>query len=129
MKTLFLILGTVLSTITMNSQEISLENDKINYGEIQYGDDGHRDFVITNIGTEPLLINNVVGQCGCTTAFENGKPGWPTEPIRPNGKGIIKINYDTKRVGKFNKMITISSNDLKGEKKIFIYGNVLPKKD
>jgi len=129
MKKIFLILGTVLlSTGIMKSQEILLENDKINYGDINYGDDGHRDFVITNIGTEPLLINNVIGQCGCTSSIENGKPGWPIEPIRPNGKGIIKINYDTKRVGKFNKMITINSNDLKGEKKIFIYGNVLPQK-
>lgn len=130
MKKLLIILGAVLiSTATMNSQKISFEKERVNYGKIEYDSDGHREIVITNVGTQPLFIKDVVGQCGCTTAMEGGIPGWPIEPILPNGKGIIKFKYDTKREGRFDKLITIHSNDILGDRTFYIYGDVLPKKN
>jgi len=129
MKKIILTLTTVfLSTVLMKSQEISFEKDKIDYGTVQYDSDGFRDFVFNNIGDSPLIIQHVQGQCGCTTTSHDGKPGWPQEPIMPKQKGIIRIKYDTKRLGKFNKVITVTSNDIKGTKTIFILGEVVEKK-
>ena len=127
MKKIVFILGMVLSTMIMNSQEISFENDKINYGVIEIGSDGTKEFIFTNVGKEPLIITNVQGQCGCTTTTQNGVPGWPLEPIEPNRKGIIKVKYDTKRIGRFEKVITVFSNSVKGNKVIFITGEVKEK--
>jgi len=128
MKKIILILGMVcLSSMIMKSQEISFEKDKIDYGVIEYNSDGFKEFIFKNTGKEPLIITNVQGQCGCTTTIENGIPGWPQEPINPNHSGIIKIKYDTKRIGKFEKVITIYSNSIKGNKIIFISGEVKQK--
>lgn len=130
MKKLLIILGTVLiSTVSLKSQEISFEKEKINYGTIESGSNGYRDIVFTNIGKDPLIITSVVGVCGCTTTIEDGKPGWPTDPILFQEKGVIKVKYDTKREGKFAKIITIHSNNLSGDKQVLIYGEVLPKKN
>lgn len=130
MKKLLIILGTVLiSTVSMKSQQILFEKERFNYGKIEHNSDGRREIVITNIGTQPLFIKSVVGQCGCTTAMDGDVPGWPTEPILPNGKGIIKFKYDTKREGRFDKLITIHSNDILGDRTFYIYGDVLPKKN
>lgn len=127
MKKIILTLGTVfMLTASVKSQEILLETNKINYGTVEYGSDGHREVVITNVGKEPLFIKDVIGQCGCTATIENNVPGWPLEPILPNGKGIIKFKYDTKREGRFDKFITIHSNDITGDKVIYIHGTVKP---
>ena len=128
-KTILILTTVILSTVSMKSQQISLEKDRLNYGTIEYGSDGFRDIVVTNVGTQPLFIKDVIGQCGCTSAIENGIPGWPLEPILPNRKGIIRVKYDTKREGRFDKMITIYSNDITGNKVVYIYGDVLPKKN
>ena len=60
------------------------------------------EFVFTNIGKEPLIISKAKGSCGCTV------PEWPKEPIMSGETGVIKVNYDEKRIGSFNKSITIT---------------------
>ncbi|MBX7094613.1 MAG: DUF1573 domain-containing protein [Flavobacteriales bacterium] len=62
-------------------------------------------FVFKNTGTAPLVISDVERSCGCTT------PEWSKDPIPPGGKGVIKVHYDSKRVGVFTKSITVKSND------------------
>ena len=55
-------------------------------------------------GTEPLVISNARGSCGCTV------PVWPKEPIMPGESSQIEIRYDTKRLGKINKTVTLTTN-------------------
>lgn len=129
MRKIILTIVTVLFSVSMKSQQISLEKNRIDYGIIQLGSDGSKEVNFTNIGTVPLIIKNVIGQCGCTSTMENNSPGWTTTPILPNEKGVIKFKYDTKRLGKFNKIITIQSNDILGDKVICIYGEVIEKND
>jgi len=79
-------------------------------------------FEFTNKGTAPLIINNVEASCGCTT------PEWSKKPILPGQKEYILAIYDPKnRPGKFEKNITIYSNDVEGEKILIISGEVIPK--
>ena len=87
---------------------------------MQYDDPSSKcEFIFTNDGKEPLIISKAKGSCGCTV------PEWPKEPILPGETGIIKVNYDEKRVGQFNKSITITSNAENATQIIKIKGKIL----
>lgn len=100
--------------------EITFENETHDYGKIKQHADGECEFTFKNTGTEPLLISNARGSCGCTV------PTWPREPIAPGASASIKVKYDTKRIGAINKSVTIQSNAVNAPTKIIrIKGEVL----
>ncbi len=75
------------------------------FGNVPEGPEAIVEFVFTNAGKEPLIIQQCSASCGCTT------PDWTKEPILPGQKGSIKVKYTTKdRVGSFNKSVYIRSN-------------------
>ena len=92
----------------------------MDYGTIEHNSDGARKFVFTNNGTEPLLIKNAKGSCGCTV------PTWPREPIAPGITAEIGVKYATNRVGKFTKTITLTTNASKKPVILTIKGEVNP---
>ncbi len=96
--------------IDPNAPEMKFETEVVDYGTIKYDANGVREFKVKNIGKSPLTITNVQGQCGCTATTIDGKPGWPQEPILPGKTGSIKVKYDTKRAGSFEKNVTVTSN-------------------
>lgn len=99
---------------------IVFETETIDYGTVDYKSDGKREFVFTNNGTEPLIIKNAQGSCGCTV------PTWPKEPIAPGAKAVIGVKYDTARGGQaFTKTITLTTNAATPTKILTIKGNVL----
>ena len=53
-------------------------------------------------------------------------PTWPREPIAPGATGEIGVNYDTKRIGKFTKTITLTTNAGKTPVILTIKGEVNP---
>ena len=106
----------------------SIKNDSIifekivhDYGTIIQGSDGNCAFKFTNKGEGPLILNNVKTSCGCTV------PEWPSAPIPPGKTGIIKVKYDTTRLGAFSKTITVSSNAKNSLVTITIKGNIINK--
>lgn len=88
---------------------LTAESFVVDYGEVSYGGDGVREFKFKNNGSEPLMITNAKGSCGCTV------PEWPKEPIRPGQTGIIKIKYDTKRSGPISKTVTVTTNEVESQ--------------
>jgi len=84
--------------------EISFEKTVIDYGTVNKGDNGIREFVFRNSGNAPLIISNVKSTCGCTI------PKKPEKPILPGESEKIQVKYDTKRVGFIRKSITVTSN-------------------
>ena len=84
--------------------EISFEKTVIDYGTVNKGDNGVREFVFRNSGNAPLIISNVKSTCGCTI------PKKPEKPILPGESEKIQVKYDTKRVGFIRKSITVTSN-------------------
>ena len=99
---------------------IDFESKVVDYGTIEHNADGARKFVFTNNGTEPLLIKNAKGSCGCTV------PTWPREPIAPGVTAEIGVKYATSRVGKFTKTITLTTNASKKPVILTIKGEVNP---
>jgi hypothetical protein len=106
---------------------MKFESEVIDYGTIDYDANGIREFKFTNTGKSPLTITSVVGECGCTATTIDGKPGWPIEPILPGKSGVIRVKYDTKREGRFEKNVTITSNSKFATKKVRIKGEIKPK--
>jgi hypothetical protein len=104
--------------IQIGGAEISFEKEVHDYGVMEQNGNGQCEFVFTNTGTEPLLITNARGSCGCTV------PEWPREPIAPGASSAIKVKYDTKRIGLINKSVTITSNGETSTKIIRIKGEV-----
>src|SRR3954468_20364636 len=101
-----------------NAPEITFENELHDYGTIKQGADGSCEFKFKNTGKDPLVISNARGSCGCTV------PTWPKEPVMKGQTGIIKVHYDTKRVGAFTKTVTITSNAKTDTKVLTIKGLV-----
>jgi hypothetical protein len=99
---------------------IDFESKVVDYGTIEHNADGARKFVFTNNGTEPLIIKNAKGSCGCTV------PTWPREPIAAGETAEIGVKYATNRVGKFTKTITLTTNASKKPVILTVKGEVNP---
>jgi hypothetical protein len=112
--------ATTAATQNPNAPEIVFEKEVIDYGTVKYDSDGTREFKFKNTGKEPLIIYSATGSCGCTV------PTAPKEPIKPGETGVIKVHYDTKRVGSFEKTVTVSSNAKTPSKILKIKGVVEP---
>ena len=111
MKKLFTLIIIMLFGISSYSQEglikkaeITFDKTIINYGTIDKGANGVRDFVFTNTGNAPWIISNVKSTCGCTI------PKKPEKPILPGESDKIQVKYDTKRIGFIRKSISVTSN-------------------
>jgi len=85
---------------------ISIDNGLVyEYGTINAGEKVSHSFKFTNTGSEPLVISNCKGSCGCTV------PVCPTTPIPPGGKGEIPVEFDSKgKNGPDTKTVTITAN-------------------
>jgi len=88
---------------------IEFADNEFDYGTIQEGDVVEHVYKFTNTGTEPLIISNAKGSCGCTV------PQWPKEPISPGADGEIKVKFDSKGKGKVgggnqSKRVTLTAN-------------------
>ncbi len=123
MKHLLLTLGLGLFTMGAMAQPdmkpvggtgpmISLDKEVHDYGTLQQGGNGDCEFTVTNTGDQPLIISQCQGSCGCTV------PKCETTPIKPGTTSIIKVHYDSNRVGPINKSVTITSNATNAPSKV-----------
>ena len=118
---LFLLLFSISIYAQQSSPEIEFETTTIDYGVIQNGSDGKRDFSFKNTGTANLIITNIRSSCGCTI------PKKPEAPIAPGEVSKIIVSYDTKRIGPFKKTITVSTNQKNSlDIALKIEGTVIP---
>lgn len=97
------------------------EKETVDYGTIEQGADPYRSFKFKNTGNEPLIITHAKGSCGCTV------PTYPKEPIAPGEASEIKVRYDTNRLGRFTKRVTLTTNAGDAKKMLTIKGEVKKK--
>lgn len=127
MKRLFLIISALLFAVTVNSQlaqtTIKLSETEHDFGSFKE-EAGRQtyDFFVTNTGTTPLVIQNVVASCGCTT------PEWTKQPIAGGAKGKVTAIYDpANRPGQFNKTLSVYTNAKPEVVVLTIKGEVVPR--
>jgi hypothetical protein len=101
-----------------NAPEVKFEKDMHDFGTLQKGATCEVEFKFTNTGKEPLVISNASASCGCTV------PSYPKEPIMPGKSGVIKVKYDSNRVGTFTKEVTVTSNARNNNVKLTIKGKI-----
>ncbi len=102
---------------------MDMESVDVDYGTIDQHSDPLRKVNFTNTGTEPLVIKNARGSCGCTV------PLYPKEPIMPGESDVIEIRYDTKRLGPFSKTVKITTNEGNDPIVLKVHGKVLKPED
>ncbi len=98
--------------------EITFEKLVHDYGQIYQNDNGECEFQFKNTGKADLILTNCRSSCGCTV------PEWPRDPIAPGKKAVIKVKYNTSRLGVINKSITVESNATNNRVVLNIKGNV-----
>lgn len=81
-------------------------------------------FTFTNVGDQPLVINQAVASCGCTA------PEYTKDPVQPGEKGSIKVTYNGtgKFPGHFKKSITVRTNGKVEMTRLYIEGTMEEKK-
>ncbi len=90
------------------------------FGTIKQDTDNKKIFTFTNTGSEPLIIENAKGSCGCTV------PQYPKEPIAPGQTGEIEVVYKPgKQKNQQTKNVTITANTTPANTVLTISANVL----
>lgn len=82
---------------------ITFDKTKFELGTVSPGSHPF-EFAFTNTGKGVLIVSNVAPTCGCTVAT------WTKEPIKPGGKGVVKVTYTASQIGTFDKTLNVFSN-------------------
>ena len=123
MKKLFVLTAALVTGFAVMAQKpeevIKLSFESYSFGKIKQGVPVTTYFEVTNISDKPVVIENVVPTCGCTT------PEWDRAPIPPKGTAKIKVGYNAQAVAPFTKDINIKLAGVEQMKPIKISGEVL----
>ncbi len=112
-----------VTTICAQEEKASIQFDEttINLGSFSEDDPVRQcTFTFTNVGNAPLVINQAVASCGCTS------PKYTKQPVQPGEKGEIDVTYNGKGrfPGHFKKTITIRTNGDPETMRIYIEGDM-----
>ncbi|HMO39573.1 MAG TPA: DUF1573 domain-containing protein [Saprospiraceae bacterium] len=84
---------------------MEFEETEFDFGVVQEGQKVSHTYKFKNTGTEPLVLSNAQGSCGCTV------PQWPRDPIAPGKSGEIVVEFNTQgKAGNRNQKVTITAN-------------------
>ncbi|MFK7770805.1 MAG: DUF1573 domain-containing protein [Saprospiraceae bacterium] len=98
---------------------IEFEEKEFDFGTIDEGEKVSHTYKFTNTGSEPLIIKDAKGSCGCTV------PSWPKDPVLPGATGEMLVEFNSKgKAGSQNKRVTITANTNPGQTFINIKGEV-----
>lgn len=89
------------------------------FGEIAKKQPVKHVFEFKNTTTEPLVIENVRAECGCTAS------DWEQEPVQPAQTGKITVTYDAAKSGVFYKKLTVWIKGQRKPEKLIVEGEVL----
>jgi len=101
--------------------EISFNKREHDYGKIKKGSDGAVYFKFTNVGNDVVSITGSTAFCGCTV------PEWKPKRLNKGESDSIKVIYDTKRIGYFNKVVHINFNKNSKPEVLTLKGHVIEK--
>ena len=100
----------------LNTQ-VKLDRSTVDYGTFPYTEKQERNFVLTNMGNQLLVIQDVVTSCGCTKVEYN------KEPVRPGGTLELKVVYEAEQAEHFNKTIMVYCNTDSSPLRLTVKGN------
>ncbi len=83
---------------------VSYDKSIVDLGRVKLNKEIDLIFEIKNIGKEDLLIYDIQPDCSCILTKEKFKP------IKKNDIAKIKVSYNNRNLGYFQKSITINCN-------------------
>lgn len=117
----FWFLFLIFFAITVNAQQLHWMQTAINLGTFQE-EAGKQEavFKFVNIGSDPVMINNVRTSCGCTAA------DYPKNDIVPGDTAVIVVTYDPLgMMGRFEKTVKVYVGKDNYLTTLYISGKVL----
>lgn len=125
MKKLFLSFAAITFSAMLFAQKTAADvakfaSETIDLGKIKQGVPATATFVVTNVGKEPLIIEQANPTCGCTMG------DYTKTPIAPGKTGTITATYNAAAASHFDKHLTVKFAGIDELKSITITGDVLP---
>ncbi|HMJ47030.1 MAG TPA: DUF1573 domain-containing protein [Ferruginibacter sp.] len=124
---LFSFLALVFSTSLMAQKTADniakFKSETIDLGKLKVGNPTTATFYVSNIGSEPLIIEQANPTCGCTIS------NYTKEPIAVGKSGEINATYNAAGLGTFEKHLTVKFAGTNDIKSITIKGEVLSAED
>ena len=105
--------------VNPNAPVMKFTESEFDFGDIQPDSKVRHTFTFTNTGKSPLLIEDAVASCGCTT------PSWTKEPIAPGAEGKMEVQFDSRgKSGIISKQVAVRANTQPSITTILIKGKV-----
>lgn len=104
MKHLLCIILSCISLPILAQPKAQFTSVERNIGDIGWEVPSSALFELVNTGNKPLRILSVRTDCGCT-AVE-----WPREAIEPGKSAKIRVSYDAKLLGSFEKLVAVTTD-------------------
>ena len=101
---------------------VKFTTETIDLGKIKQGNPTTAVFSVSNIGSDPLIIEQASPTCGCTIS------DYTKEPIAPGRSGTIKATYNAVNIGAFEKHLTVKFAGIDEIKNITLKGEVVDPK-
>ena len=108
--------GKGVQETTKGLTEVSLDQMVLDFGSFPKEEKQERSFVLTNIGTNILVIHDVITSCGCTQVE------YRKEPARPGGTLELKVSYEAEDKGFFNKTLMVYCNTENSPLRLMVRG-------
>ncbi len=125
MKKIVFLAIAVLSIATVFAQSkapIEFKEVKHSFGKIKQNVPASYTFTFKNTSDAPVVIENAVAGCGCTT------PEFPKAPVAKGASEKIKVTYNAASIGSFTKTVTVTIAKVKDPIILTIDGEVLDAK-
>ncbi|MEO6905812.1 MAG: DUF1573 domain-containing protein [Ginsengibacter sp.] len=119
-----LLAALVLTSTSLFAQKKADDIAKLNvetfdFGKVKQNVPPTATIIVTNIGTEPLIIDQATPSCGCTVS------DYTKSPIAPGKTGTITATYNAAAVGPINKTLTVKFAGADDAKFVKLTGEVL----
>jgi len=98
---------------------IKVASTTIDLGELTQNIPAKAMFKLTNESNQPMILKHVQGSCGCTAT------NYEKTPIDAGEDTIIEATYNAKKIGPFQKTVTVQTNLQEKPIILKIKGNVL----
>jgi len=116
--TLIICLGVAVAAAAAISP-LKWTSTKLNLGEIKSGEMKELNFEFTNNTSEPLIILEAKGSCGCTAV------NYPQQEIAPGARASVSASFSSKKTGMFKKNIRIKTSASEGYTYLYFSGEVV----
>lgn len=109
--------GDECVSVNKSMTEVSIDKENLDFGSFPYTEKQERKFVLTNIGNNLLVIQDIVTSCGCTKVVYSKRPVGEGESLD------VTVVYEAEKAEHFNKTVTVYCNANGSPLRLNVVGN------